>query len=70
MIFSVMVTGVLNTDRAFSAQFMVPAENGEDAAKKLESELDWSDAKMLHMAADPADEQDITPAARLGIVRM
>jgi hypothetical protein len=45
-------------------------KRASDATRKLEAEFDWSDAQILHRAADLADEQDVTSVARLGIVRM
>ena len=69
MIFSVQVTGVLNSNKAFDSRFFVPADTDEDAVKMLETEFDWSDAKSLTMAARVADEQDIPLAAHHSIVR-
>jgi hypothetical protein len=69
MVYSVQVQGVLNSNQAFDARFIVPAKTDVEAVRMLESEMDWSEAKTLTMVATPAVKEDVHPTAHRYIVR-
>ena len=69
-VFSVQVSGILNSEQPFKGEFMVPACSEQGALEQMHAELDWSDAKRLHMTATLAHVEDIPEAAHHSIVRI
>jgi hypothetical protein len=59
MLFTVRATGTRTSNEPFDAYFLVHAVDGTKAARKVETELDWQDAKNLLVTARAAKDEEV-----------